>query len=298
VDVGRISKNGKEYNFKLFPSGVITFGEIEEPKPMPFGTESSMKGKEATLSFVDVSKNGEITTITLSRGKVNALNEPMVEEINDVFVDLEKDEKVKTIILTGAGKFFSFGFDVPEFLGYPKDDFIRYVEKFTNLYTYMFLFPKPIVAALNGHTIAGGCMLALACDYRLMVSGKARISLNEISFGSTVLAGSAVMLKFCAGQRNAQSILYRGAMYSAEEANALALVDQISPENTLVEDSKKVAQELANKDGSAFRSIKRLLRKPVGKKMVKRERESILEFADIWYSEKTRENLKEIKIYS
>lgn len=250
------------------------------------------------MSFVDVSKNGEIATVTLSRGKVNALNEPMVEEINDAFVDLEKDEKVKSIILTGAGKFFSFGFDVPEFLNYPKDDFIRYVEKFTNLYTYMFLFPKPIVAALNGHTIAGGCMLAIACDYRLMVSGKARISLNEISFRSSVFAGSAVMLKFCAGQRNAQSILYSGAMYSAEQANALGLVDQISPENTLVEDSRKVTQELAKKDGSAFRSIKRLLRKPVGKKMMKRERESILEFADIWYSEKTWENLKKIEIYS
>ena len=249
------------------------------------------------MSYIHVSKDGEIATVTLSRGKVNALNEPMVEEITTSFEDLATDNEVKSIIFTGSGKFFSFGFDVPEFLSYPKNDFVRYLEKFTNLYTYVFNFPKPIVAALNGHTIAGGCMLATACDLRLMVTGKARISLNEITFGATVFAGSVAMLKYCAGSRNAQSILYSGAMYSAEEAFQLGLVDQVSTEDALAEDARKIAQELAQKDSSAFRSIKHLLRKPVAEQMIKREKDAIFEFVDIWYSEQTWENLKEIKIY-
>lgn len=244
-----------------------------------------------------VSKDGEIATVTLSRGKVNALNEPMVEELTKSFEDLETDNEVRSIIFTGSGKFFSFGFDVPEFLNYSKSDFIRYLEKFTNFYTYLFLFPKPIVAALNGHTIAGGCMLATACDFRLMVTGKAKISLNEITFGSAVLAGSVEMLKYCVGSRNAQSILYSGAMYSAEEACQLGLVDQVSSEDALTEDARKVAQELAQKDSSAFRGIKHLLRKPAAEQMIKREKDAILEFVDIWYSEQTWENLKAIKIY-
>jgi enoyl-CoA hydratase/carnithine racemase len=244
-----------------------------------------------------VSKDGEIATVTLSRGKVNALNEPMVEELTKSFEDLATDNEVKSIIFTGTGKFFSFGFDVPEFLNYSKNDFIRYLEKFTNFYTYLFLFPKPVVAALNGHTIAGGCMLATACDFRLMVTGKARISLNEITFGAPVPAGSVEMLKYCAGSRNAQSILYSGAMYSAEEAFQLGLVDQVSSEDALAEDARKVAQELAQKDSSAFRSIKHLLRKPVAEQMIKREKDAILEFVDIWYSEQTWENLRAIKIY-
>jgi len=244
-----------------------------------------------------VSKDVEIATVTLSRGKVNALNEPMVEEITKSFEDLAIDNEVRSIIFTGSGKFFSFGFDVPEFLSYPKNDFIKYLEKFTNLYTYVFHFPKPIVAALNGHTIAGGCMLATACDYRLMVTGKAKISLNEITFGSPVLAGSVEMLRYCVGSRNAQSILYSGAMYSAEEAFQLRLVDQVSSEDDLTEDARKVAQELAQKDSSAFRSIKHLLRKPAAEQMIKREKDAILEFVDIWYSEQTWENLKTIKIY-
>ena len=250
------------------------------------------------MSYIHVSRDGEIATVTLSRGKVNALNEPMVEEITKSFEDLETDNQVKSIIFTGSGKFFSFGFDVPEFLSYPKKDFIRYLEKFTSLYTALFCFPKPVVAALNGHTIAGGCMLATACDFRLMVTGKARISLNEITFGVPVPAGSLAMLKYCAGSRNAQSIVYSGAMYSAEEALQMGLVDQVSTEDALAEDARKVAQELAQKDSSAFRSIKHLLRKPVAEQMIKREKDAILEFVDIWYSEQTWENLKEIEIYS
>ncbi len=250
------------------------------------------------MSFVHVSIDGEIATVTLSRGKVNALNEPMVEEITKSFEDLATDNEVKSIIFTGSGKFFSFGFDVPEFLSYPKNDFIRYLEKFTRLYTALFCFPKPVVAALNGHTIAGGCMLATACDLRLMVTGKARISLNEITFGAPVPAGTLEMLKYCVGSRNAQSIVYSGAMYSAEEAFQLGLVDQISSEDSLAEDARKIAQELAQKDSSAFRSIKHLLRKPVAEQMIKREKDAILEFVDIWYSEQTWENLKAIEIYS
>jgi enoyl-CoA hydratase/carnithine racemase len=250
------------------------------------------------MNFVLSSKENGIATVTLQRGKVNALNEPMVDQLAEAFHLLEKDREAKSVIITGSGKFFSFGFDVPEFLTYSKGDFISYLEKFTDLYTYMFQFPKPIVAALNGHTIAGGCMLATACDFRIMAIGKGKISLNEITFGAPVFGGSAEMLRFCVGSRNAQSILYSGAMYSAEEAFGLSLVDQVSAEDALLENARKVAQELGEKDSSAFTSIKKILRKPVADEMVKHEKDYILEFADIWYSETTREKLKHIKIRS
>ncbi|UCG11352.1 MAG: enoyl-CoA hydratase/isomerase family protein [Deltaproteobacteria bacterium] len=249
------------------------------------------------MSFVILSQSEEIATVTLQRGKVNALNEPTVDELTEAFQNLEKDRKVESVVLTGSGKFFSFGFDVPEFLGYAKKDFIRYLEKFANLYTYVFQFPKPVVASLNGHTIAGGCMLAIACDYRLMVSGKPKISLNEITFGSSVFAGSAEILRFCVGARNAQAILYSGAMYSAEEAFDLGLVDQVASEDLLVEDATGVARELALRNGPAFRSIKNLLRRPVVEEIMKSEKDSLIEMVDIWYSEPTRKNLRKIKIY-
>jgi enoyl-CoA hydratase/carnithine racemase len=86
-------------------------------------------------------------------------------------------------------------------------------------------------------------------------------------------------------------------MYSAEEAFEMGLVDQVTTEDKSVEAATKLARELAQKDASAFRSIKTLLRKPVVEEMLKRDKDSLFEMADIWYSETTRDKLREIKIY-
>ena len=244
-----------------------------------------------------VTREEEIAVLTLTRGKVNALDESLVERLSKSLGHLASDRDIRAVILTGQGKFFSFGFDIPEFLGYSKESFIRYLTKFCNLYTSMFLFPKPLIAALNGHTIAGGSMLAIACDYRLMTSGKAKISLNEITFGSTVPAGSVEMLKYCVGHGNAQKILYSGAMYSADEARQLGLVDQICPPEALLGTAKQVAKDFAQRDSAAFRNIKGLLRGSVAQEMARKEKDSILEFVDIWYSEETWNRLKGIQIH-
>ncbi len=248
------------------------------------------------MDFVTLHKNEGIATLVLNRGKVNALNGTVVDQARQALMALEKDAEIKAVILTGHGKFFSFGFDIPEFYSYTKDEFTDYLTAFTGLYTYMFLYPKPIVAALNGHTIAGGCMLASACDYRIMVSGKAKISLNELGFGSSVFAGSTEMLRFWVGSKNATKILYSGAMFSAEEARDLCLVEEICAESELTAAATQTAAELGAKNPPAFASIKHLLRRSVAEQMRSREEQSIKEFVEIWYSETMRENLSKIKI--
>ena len=253
--------------------------------------------EEAIVDFVLVSTEDGIVTMTLNRGKVNALNESVIQELRDTFTLLKSDEAVKAIILTGNGSFFSFGFDIPEFLNVSRDDFERFLINFTNLYSYVFLFPKPVIAAINGHTIAGGCMIALACDYRLMVSGKAKISLNEITFGASVFAGCVEMLKGCVGQRKAQEILYSGALYTAEEAFGFGLIDRVTSLEKLTLEAERVAHEFAGKHPDAFGSIKRLLRDRSYKMMKEQEMDSIREFVEIWYSDETWANLQDIKIH-
>jgi enoyl-CoA hydratase/carnithine racemase len=221
-----------------------------------------------------------------------------VDEAAECLESLAVDPDVKAAILTGHGPFFSFGFDIPEFLGHSKESFASFLKKFTRLYTYLFTFPKPVVAALNGHAVAGGCMLALACDYRIMVSGKAKISLNEIGFGSSVFAGSVAMLQFLVGGKKAQAALYEGTMYSAEPALQMGMIDQVCSQERLLQDAHEAATRMAGKDAAAFRSIKNLLRSPLAEEMVKREAASVQEFVDIWYSEKTWKNLQAIKIHS
>lgn len=250
------------------------------------------------MEFIRIEKEGDFAKIILARGKVNALNEKVVDELTASLRVLAGDPGVKALILTGQGKFFTFGFDIPEFLSYPREDFLRYLTKFTDLYTELFLYPKPVIAALNGHTIAGGCMLAVACDYRIMVAGKARMALNEINFGSSLFAGSVELMKFWMGHREAERAILCGAMYSAEEALKLGLIDEMVSEDQLPEATKRIAGQYGSKDPAAFGSIKKLSRQAVAEVMRAKERQSLVEFVDIWYSENTWKKLQEKTIHA
>jgi 3,2-trans-enoyl-CoA isomerase len=249
------------------------------------------------MNFIVPQKSDGIATLMIRRGKVNALNVTVVNEMRESLKTFESDPEVKSVILTAYGKFFSFGFDIPEFLSFTKEQFTEFLVNFTDLYTYIFRYPKPVVAALNGHTIAGGCMLALACDHRIMISGKAKISLNEIGFGSSVFAGSVEMLRFWVGSAKATEVLFSGALYSAQEAKNLGLIHEVAAADELKDMARKAASGFASKYPPAFASIKSLLRRSIIEEMMRRERESIKEFVDIWYSESTWANLQNIKIY-
>ena len=164
------------------------------------------------------------------------------------------------------------------------------------MYTEIFLYPKPVIAALNGHTIAGGCMMALACDLRLMVTGKSRIGLNEVTFGSSLFPGSALMLQYCVGTRHAESTAFFGALMPAEEALAIGLVNEAIEPDQLDRRQELAAKRFEAVDPTAFASIKSLLRNETGEAMKRIEEEYRQEMVDIWYSESTEKKLREIKI--
>ena len=247
------------------------------------------------MTFLDLQIRDRVATVTLERGKVNALNAAVVDELAAAFETLARDPAVAAAVLTGRGKFFSFGFDIPEFLAYSRDEFTQFLTRFTALYRQLFVWPKPLVAALNGHTIAGGCMLALAADSAVVADGGAKISLNEIAFGSSVFAGSVGMLQFRTGAR-ASAVLYSGAMYAPADAQAIGLVSEVVPPDALLDRAREIAGELGAKRPEAFASIKSLLRTPVADAMTVRESDSIREFVEIWYSEPTWGNLQRITI--
>ena len=247
------------------------------------------------MEYVEVEVRDSIATVTLSRGKVNALDADVIAQIDSAFRSLAANSDVNATILTGRGKFFSFGFDVPEIRSFSRHQFARFFHQFTDLYTYLFTYPKPLIAAINGHAVAGGCMLALACDRRIMADGNGKISLNEITFGSAVFAGSVEMLRFAAGGAAATQVLYSGAMYSADEASRFGLVER-SPEAELRGRAEAAARELASRRPLAFATIKHMLRAPVAEEMVKREQQSIDAMVELWSSEPTRTNLLSIQI--
>jgi 3,2-trans-enoyl-CoA isomerase len=248
------------------------------------------------MEFIDISTDSGIATVRINRPKVNALNEQMIDELSGAFRDMSGDTETRAVVLTGEGSFFSFGFDIPELIDYEKDSFHKFVTKFSRLVRDVFIYPKPMAAALNGHTVAGGCILAIACDMRVMAQGKAKIALNELTFGSTVFTSIVEMLRYTVGSANAQKLLYSGKMNAAEEALALGLVDEIRPPEEVPEAAVNLASGLCSLDSDAFKSVKTLLRKTAYERMEAEEERAVSEFVDIWYSEKTRRNLLKIEI--
>lgn len=238
-----------------------------------------------------------VAFVSIEHGKVNALREQVIDELARVFAQLVGMAEAKVIVLTGRDKFFTFGFDIPHFYDYSRESFTSFLIRFTDFYHELFMFPKPVIAAINGHCIAGGTMLATACDYRIMVAGRTKIGSNELGFGSSVFAGTVEMLKYVVGARNARKILYMGELLSASDALSLGLVDKLTTSLDLARDIQEISRKFASKEPTAFASIKTMLRRSVHEKMLKWESQSIHKFVDIWYSEETRQRLGSIAIH-
>ncbi|MCM2272434.1 MAG: enoyl-CoA hydratase/isomerase family protein [candidate division Zixibacteria bacterium] len=237
-----------------------------------------------------------LTTVTMNRGKVNAINESFVAEGLAIFEQLRHDPQTKAVILIGQGKFFSFGLDIPELYGLSPEAMTAFIRKFCRLYHDIFIFPKPIIGAVNGHAIAGGCILALACERRIMTDGSGKIALNEVTFGASLFAGAVAMLRYAVGNMNAEKILLTGSMFSATEALSMGFAERLAPEAELLGQATELARSLAVNAGANYASLKRLARGPVVESYRKLEDQSIREWIDIWYSPGAREKTRSIQI--
>jgi Delta3-Delta2-enoyl-CoA isomerase len=237
-----------------------------------------------------------VSVLRIRRGKVNALNGTVVSELRQCVSDAERSDSTRAIVLTGTGKFFSFGFDIPEFLPCPREEFAAFVTGFAALYREIFALSKPTVAAVNGHAVAGGCMLALACDHRVMAADRGTIGLNEVQFGSSVFAGSVEMLRFWVGEATASKVLLSGSRFAAVEAWSMGLVDEAVPSDDVEATACARAAERGRSYQPAYGALKRLLREPVLDEIDRREAESIARFVSIWYSPETRRQLEQIVI--
>lgn len=244
--------------------------------------------------WVTTAEEDGIATVTLDHGKVNALVPEVVEQLGAA-VRAAAESETRAVILTGSGPFFSFGFDVPHMIDWERRRFGDFLKGFTTLYRELFMVPCPLVAAINGHAVAGGAMIALAADERVIAGHRAKLSLNEVTFGASVFAGFVEMLRFHVDGRIASRILGLGEMLSADEAFQLGLVDEVVEPNYVIKAARERAVALS-RNPHAFAAIKRLLRRDVAERMQALEPDSIEAFLDVWYSDATRPQLADIKI--
>jgi enoyl-CoA hydratase len=201
-----------------------------------------------------------LAEIRLTSGKANALNPRSLAAIAEAF-DEATAGGAHGVLLTGYDRFFSAGLDLVSLydLGHvPLDAFMR---DFDRTMLRVFSFPRPVVAAVNGHAIAGGCVLALACDVRVAPAEEIRIGLNEIRLGVPFPASALEIARHVVPPAALGEVLYGGRLHLPPEARAHGLVDRVTAGDVLGE-ARAVCRELAAAPAQAFETIKASLRAP------------------------------------
>jgi len=200
--------------------------------------------------------DGGVARLTINRpDKMNALNGEVRCAIFGALDDLEDDDDVRCVVLTGAGdKAFIAGADIREF----KD--ARPVEQYRsmdrgNIYLAMEEFPRPVIAMINGYCLGGGCELAMACDIRI-ASDRARLGQPEINLGLIPGGGGTQRLPRLVGEGRALKLILTGEMIGAEEAGRIGLVDEVVPADQLSERTLELARTIASKSPVALQAAK------------------------------------------
>jgi enoyl-CoA hydratase/3-hydroxyacyl-CoA dehydrogenase len=204
------------------------------------------KVEEKKLSTLIVRTEPPLAWIVLNRPeRLNALNPELVNELDKVLDELETNNEVRVVIITGNGRAFSAGADVTSFLTLKPIDVIR-LRTLRNLINKISLYTKPVIAAINGFALGGGLELAMACDIRI-ASEMAQLGQPEINIGIIPGAGGTQRLPRLIGKGKAKLLIYTGDMISAEDAYKMGLVDMIVPANRFEDEVRRIALKIAEK---------------------------------------------------
>jgi 3,2-trans-enoyl-CoA isomerase len=237
------------------------------------------------MEHIRSERDGELTILTLSRGKANALNHAMIEELCGEVAAAAADDSVRGLVLASdRPRFFSSGFDVREVFAYDRGGMAAFFGRFIDLYESLYSFPKPVVAALSGHTFAGGAILAIACDFRIMADGDFGFALNEINLGLAVTPTIRRMLADAVGVARGRELLLFGEALKPARALEIGLVRELAPAEQVGERAIACARFLAAKPPAAYREIKRALRDSGGRQDAETDRATLGQFLEIWFS--------------
>ena len=242
--------------------------------------------------MIHVENRGSIEIIRLDHGKVNALDMELLASFTRQLAALEHST-ANAVVLTGTGSCFSAGVDLFRVV----DGGAAYLEELlpmlTNTLLKLFTFPRPVVAAANGHAIAGGCILVFACDYKIMAKGGGRIGVPELLVGVPFPALPLELVRFTAPRQHLQQIVYSGRNYTPEEALQLGILDRIVEPEDLLDRACDVAEQLGSIPPEAFRITKQLIRQPAIDRF-KRYHETIdKETHKVWSSPEIHDAIRE-----
>jgi len=232
--------------------------------------------------MITVSERGPVSVVTIENGPVNVLDLETVQALTTTLTDLVD---APAVVLTGAGRAFSAGVDLKRLVEggapYTRD----FVIALGGLFRAVFDHPRPLVAAVNGHAIAGGCVIAASCDYRYMSAGT--IGVTELLVGVPFPAAALEAIRFAAGPRTAQLVL-TGRTLPPADAVAAGLVDEVVEPAALLDTAVARATALASIPAVSFAITKTALRAEPSRLMAGGASEEVI---DVWTSEPIRASI-------
>ncbi len=246
------------------------------------------------MEFLDLVVEDRIAHVRLNRGRSNAMNATLIAELKELLDRLEEDPAVSGLMLHGKEGFFSSGLDLIELYGFDEQQVRQFWTDFIALVRRFVSFSKPSVAAISGHSPAGGCVLAICCDYRVMAEGDFVIGLNELPVGIVVPQAIFHLYSFWIGQANAYRNLMEGRLLSPEEALAMGLVDELAPGNGVVSRAERQLRKYTQLEPNTWKKSKLNLRQELIRIFEEDQTEDIESILKQWWAPSTRAILKAI----
>jgi enoyl-CoA hydratase len=209
--------------------------------------------------MIDVEHRGPVAVVRFDHGKVQALDVELLVSLVEALGNVE-DSGARAVVLTGTGRVFSAGVDLQQVLDGGTDYLGRFLPLLISAFERVFSYPRPVVAAVNGPAVAGGCVLACACDRRILVEG-GRIGASELLVGVPFPVSALEILRWACGPRTEEVVL-TGRLYESDEALSIGLAHEVVASDGLLDRALAVATALGEVAPAAFRLAKAQLRRP------------------------------------
>ena len=237
------------------------------------------------MSLIRSERLGEVLILHLARGRANALNPELVDELRAAVDQAASDGSLRALVLASdVPKMFCPGFDVSEVFAFDRPRMRAFFASFVRCFELLRTLPRPVLCALAGHAFAGGAILALAADFRVMAE-QAILSVNEVDLAVSLPAAMIRALGASAGPELARSMLLAGEEISAPRALGAGLVSEVLPAADVLVATVRRARRLAAKPAAAFAVHKRAL-DPIGGALVSEA--EIDQTMDAWFSEEAQ----------
>jgi enoyl-CoA hydratase/carnithine racemase len=205
--------------------------------------------------FVRLEVEDGVATLRLDRPKMNALDVQVQEEIRAAAVEATERDDVKAVVVYGGEKVFAAGADVKEMAAMSYTDMIKRSHGLTSAFTAVARIPKPVVAAITGYALGGGCELALCADVRF-AADNATLGQPEVLLGIIPGAGGTQRLSRLVGPSRAKEIIFTGRFVKADEALAIGMVDRVFPADRVYEEAVAWARQFSTAASYAVRAAK------------------------------------------